>query len=120
MLYQLFYNLVNNALKFSRTDVAPLISVAATTASAADLQRAHLEQGKKYIKITVQDNGIGFNQQNAEKIFQTFSRLHSKDKYEGTGLGLALCRKIVERHKGYIFAEGKEGEGAAFHILLPQ
>ncbi len=73
----------------------------------------------EYVKIIVKDNGIGFNADHSESIFITFSRLNSKDKYEGTGLGLALCKKIVERHKGFIYADGKEGEGATFTIILP-
>jgi two-component system CheB/CheR fusion protein len=72
-----------------------------------------------YFDITLCDNGIGFNQDYAEQIFGIFSRLNAKDKFEGTGLGLALCKKIMHRHNGEIYAEGKEGEGATFHILLP-
>jgi hypothetical protein len=71
------------------------------------------------MKLVLQDNGIGFDNKDAEKIFTSFTRLHAKDKYEGTGLGLSLCKKIVERHNGCIVAEGKEGEGARFTILLP-
>jgi signal transduction histidine kinase len=67
----------------------------------------------------VEDNGIGFEPENAARIFQTFSRLNPKDKYEGTGLGLALCKKIVERHGGYIEAEGRKNEGATFVVTLP-
>ncbi len=74
---------------------------------------------ENYVRIIIKDNGIGFNLLDAEKIFKTFSRLHSKDIYEGTGLGLALCKKIVERHGGAISAEGKEMEGAIFEIILP-
>lgn len=107
LLYQLFYNLVNNALKFGRTDAAPLISV---TSTASD----------KAWKIDISDNGIGFPQNQAELIFHTFTRLNPKDRYEGTGLGLALCKKIVERHGGSITASAAEGKGATFHITLPR
>jgi signal transduction histidine kinase len=69
--------------------------------------------------VTIADNGIGFNQEYADKMFNAFTRLNSKDKYEGTGLGLALCRRIVDRHEGYIYAEGEEGVGARFYVLLP-
>ena len=106
LLYQLFYNLINNSLKFAKTNVAPHISI-------------RKEKENNYVRIKVKDNGIGFDQSYAAKIFETFSRLHPKDKYEGTGLGLALCKKIVERHGGTIEAHGKEGEGATFVITLP-
>ena len=74
----------------------------------------------QFIKITLSDNGIGFHQNQAIQIFQTFLRLNPKDKYEGSGLGLALCKKIVERHYGSIKAEGVEGKGATFHVVLPR
>lgn len=108
LLYQLFYNLVGNSLKFTRPSVAPEITIAAER--TAD---------QKCWNITVEDNGIGFDQTEAEKIFHTFSRLHPKDKYEGTGLGLALCKKIAERHGGSIEAEGLEGSGSKFTVILP-
>jgi signal transduction histidine kinase len=72
-----------------------------------------------YVQIDLKDNGIGFNQAYAERMFDVFSRLNAKDKYEGTGLGLALCKKIVHRLGGEIWAEGDEDKGAVFHILLP-
>jgi PAS domain S-box-containing protein len=119
LLHQLFYNLVNNSLKFSRAGVKPVITIRSERAGAADVAAEEgLISGKAYLKVTLQDNGIGFDQKNAGRIFGTFSRLHSKDLYEGTGLGLALCRKIVERHGGIIRAEGKEGEGATFIMYL--
>ena len=109
LIYQLFYNLINNSLKFSKESEHPVIQISATA-------------GGKYsglAEITITDNGIGFNNSYAEKIFDTFSRLNSKDMYEGTGLGLALCKKIVERHNGKIFASGKENIGAVFTTCLP-
>jgi len=105
LIYQLFYNLINNSLKFSKPG-SSLISVTSSLSANG-------------VEITVSDNGIGFDQAYSEKIFKTFSRLNSKDKYEGTGLGLALCKKIVERHKGTIRAQGKEDSGASFVISLP-
>ena len=77
-------------------------------------------KGLQYIEIIITDNGIGFDENYAEKIFATFFRLHPKDKYEGTGLGLALCKKIVERHDGFIFAQGDKNIGAQFTVLLPK
>lgn len=118
LLHQLFYNLINNALKFSKADVTPLIQIFTKKIKASDIAKDGLKD-QQYLQIEINDNGIGFDQSQAEKIFKTFSRLNSKDKYEGTGLGLALCKKIVERHGGTIKAEGKEEEGATFTIILP-
>lgn len=110
MIYQLFYNLINNAIKFSHPERQPIITIAS---------RLTTSSGRSFHEITVEDNGIGFNDVYAEAIFTTFTRLHSKDTYEGTGLGLALCKKIVERHGGSISATGIDNEGAKFTILLP-
>jgi len=110
LIYQLFYNLVNNALKFSRPEVKPVIRFDSTVIN---------RNGKDMAEITIADNGIGIDQQYAEQIFNAFARLHAKDQYEGTGLGLALCKKIVERHRGSISATGIKGEGATFTVMLP-
>jgi signal transduction histidine kinase len=118
LLHQLFYNLVNNALKFSKENVPPVISIVADAVKKSSVVNGSRKEGS-FLKLTVSDNGIGFNQGYAERIFGVFSRLNAKDKYEGTGLGLALCKKIVHRHGGEIWAEGTEGEGAVFHIILP-
>jgi PAS domain S-box-containing protein len=111
LLYQLFYNLLNNSLKFSKADTPPKIEITSTVTS---------QNSREYFVITVRDNGIGFNQEYTERIFTTFFRLNSKDKYEGTGLGLALCKKIVERHGGTITANGIKNIGAEFTIKLPK
>lgn len=110
LLYQLFYNLINNALKFSKEDKAPLIEVSSSYSR---------REGVEYLRIRVEDNGIGIDPDYSHKIFDAFTRLNTKDKYEGTGLGLALCKKIVERHHGTISAEGKIGKGTVFIIELP-
>ncbi len=110
LLYQLFYNLINNSIKFARADVPPQIQLASQTIVAGQIT---------LFRITVQDNGIGFDAEMADQIFETFTRLNSKDKYEGTGLGLSLCKKIVERHNGTIVATGSKGVGATFVITLP-
>jgi signal transduction histidine kinase len=116
LLNQLFYNLLNNSLKFSRKDVSPVINIECRRLNCAD----HLQnESHDCYEIIVEDNGIGFEPEYAEQIFETFSRLHSKTEYEGTGLGLALCRKIVDYHNGKIWAESK-GQGSAFRIILPQ
>ncbi|HZF64341.1 MAG TPA: PAS domain S-box protein, partial [Chitinophagaceae bacterium] len=119
LIYQLLYNMINNSLKFSKEDVSPLIEVTSKIAEPDKLEKLGLTESAKYVTIIIKDNGIGFNNDAAEKIFGTFTRLHAKDKFEGTGLGLALCKKIAERHGGAVYAEGKEGEGATFYILLP-
>gem|GEM_PF-1604325 len=107
LLYQLFYNLIVNALKFSSTNSAPVIGVKLKS------------QSDSFVEIVVEDNGIGFDPEYAEVIFRTFTRLHSKDKYEGTGLGLSLCKKIVERHGGRITATSDGHHGAQFTVMLP-
>jgi signal transduction histidine kinase len=104
---QLLQNLISNAVKYRRVDVAPLVRI---DAKSADLERC---------VITVVDNGIGFNQEYAEKIFKMFERLHGRGVYEGSGIGLAICRKIVERHRGTIVATSTAGEGSTFTITLP-
>jgi len=103
---QLLQNLAGNALKFHRPDVPPIVDV-----------RGELENGR--CRITVSDNGIGFEEKYADRIFTMFERLHARNRYEGTGIGLAICRKIVERHGGEIRAHGKPGEGATFVVTLP-
>jgi light-regulated signal transduction histidine kinase (bacteriophytochrome) len=120
LIYQLFYNLVNNSLKFAREGVPSVIELSAEMATAEELANAGINSKRQYLRLQLRDNGIGFGNEEAKTIFGTFTRLHAKDKYEGTGLGLSLCRKIVERHGGAIWAEGKQGEGAVFTILLPE
>lgn len=110
LIYQLFYNLINNALKFAKTEGIPLITVESAFVGAHE---------QKMAKIVITDNGIGLDPDYVHKIFDVFSRLNAKDEYEGTGLGLALCKKIVQRHHGTIEATGVKGESAIFTILLP-
>jgi signal transduction histidine kinase len=120
LLYQLFYNLINNALKFSRAGVSPVITISSRTVKVAELENfLALSPETEYAEIVISDNGIGFDQAYAERIFKTFTRLNAKDKYEGTGLGLSLCKKIVLRHHGSISATGMPGEGASFKVVLP-
>lgn len=117
---QLFYNLLSNALKFRREEVAPVIRISAVPLPP-DKVRTYpgLPENKHYIEIRFADNGIGFDEEFSEQIFQIFERLHSVDEFEGTGVGLALCKKIVENHHGHILATSKKGEGASFVIVLP-
>lgn len=115
---QLFFNLIANALKFTEKDPVITISYENVDAHSLSFENAHTF-ADRYHKISVVDNGIGFDQQFGEIIFNMFQRLHNKHEYSGTGIGLALCRKIAENHNGFIHAEGKPGKGAAFYIYLP-
>jgi light-regulated signal transduction histidine kinase (bacteriophytochrome) len=116
LIYQLFYNLINNSLKFRNIEIDPVINL-----SRSELTNEEQgEFGVDYFKINLTDNGIGFDQAYAEKIFESFTRLHPKDKFEGTGLGLALCRKILLRHNGFIKASGELHKGTIFSIFLPK
>jgi PAS domain S-box-containing protein len=117
---QLLYNLLGNGLKFSKEGAKPVIEISSRILSREDtVQLPNLNSSWNYREIIVSDNGIGFDQQFAKRVFVIFQRLHSVGKFEGTGIGLALCKKIVDHHNGEIFAISKEGEGSAFHIILP-
>ncbi|MFL5748278.1 MAG: PAS domain S-box protein [Niastella sp.] len=117
--HQLFLNLLSNALKFARPGVDPYIEVHSELVEGNGLPDIPGEVTKGYYHLSVSDNGIGFDPEQSEKIFEMFYRLHGRTIYEGTGLGLAICKKIVENHKGIIAAEGRQNEGAVFHIYLP-
>ncbi len=121
LLHQLFYNLINNSLKFSKPDIAPVIKITCITQQGMHPMVNKLLNGSDipYHHICIEDNGIGFDPAYTEKMFEIFSRLNARSKYEGTGLGLALCKKIIHRHHGEIYAEGKENEGAVFHLFFP-
>ena len=114
-LRQLFMNLMSNSLKFRKDTVSPLIRVAAEEGT---MELASGEEVAACI-LTFADNGIGFENKYADRIFTIFQRLHSRAEFEGTGIGLATCRKIVERHHGSIRADAAAGEGATFRITLP-
>ncbi len=114
---QLLQNLIGNALKFHREKVAPVVTVQGRAGRSRQL-----DDGKTLVQcweIEVRDNGIGFEEKNSERIFVPFQRLHSRDEYEGTGMGLAICRKIVERHGGSITVRSVPGRGSTFRITLP-
>lgn len=110
-MHQLFLNLINNALKFHRPNEIPEVRISTKILDA--------EKGKKLCEISVQDNGIGFEEKYLDRIFTIFQRLHGRQEYEGTGVGLAVCRKIVDRHGGTITAKSNPGEGATFVVTLP-
>jgi len=117
---QLFQNLLSNALKFNREGVSPHISISSRMIAAEEIA-AHpqLENGTQYGEIRITDNGIGFAPTYAKKIFVIFQRLHGRGEYEGSGIGLALCQKIVTAHHGVIYADSEEGKGATFVVILP-
>ena len=120
-MYQLFQNLFTNALKFTKPEVSVVISVKCEMASPLEIKESSiLFPFINYYKITVNDNGIGLEDEYAERIFALFQRLHGRSEYEGTGLGLAICRKIVEGHQGQIKANGALGVGTQFTIYLPE
>jgi PAS domain S-box-containing protein len=108
---QLILNLLSNALKFQSPGAAPVVRIQARSITAVS--------GEELCELTVQDNGIGFDEKYLEKIFAVFQRLHGRSEYEGTGVGLAVCRRIVDRHHGSITAKSKPGEGATFIVTLP-
>jgi PAS domain S-box-containing protein len=116
---QLFTNLVGNALKFTKPNEAPRLHVGCTMLSQQAVLDLGLEENRCYYDLAFKDNGIGFSEQYAEQIFVIFQRLHGRHLYGGTGIGLALCRRIVNNHQGVIYAASKENEGAVFHVVLP-
>jgi PAS domain S-box-containing protein len=120
-LYQLFYNIINNSLKFSNPHVPPHLAISTRTLPPEEVSlHASLNPSLEHVEILVKDNGIGFAQQYAEQIFTIFQRLNDRQAYTGTGIGLALCKKIVNNHHGHIYAVSEEAAGAAFYVVLPR
>lgn len=120
-ILQLFINLISNSFKYSKANVKPIIKIECEKVRAKDYQAIFRINGeKKYYKFTFTDNGLGFEQIQAENIFILFNRLHHKTEYSGTGIGLAICKKIVENHGGFIIAAGTPNEGAIFTFFLPE
>ncbi|MEB3338392.1 MAG: ATP-binding protein, partial [Leptolyngbyaceae bacterium] len=116
---QLFQNLISNALKFHRSSVPPVIKIKSHTFTS-NIPASMKQVGQQeFCQIQVIDNGIGFDEKYLDRIFIMFQRLHSRSEYEGTGVGLAICRKIVERHSGSITATSVPGEGTTFLVILP-
>lgn len=110
LIHQFFYNLIHNAVKFSKADQPPRVIITSAVINV---------DGIESVEIKIKDNGIGLDPIYAEKIFDAFERLHSKDQFEGNGLGLALCKKIAKRHNGTIIANGEKDNGAEFIVTLP-
>ena len=118
-IQQLFTNLIGNSLKYSKQEVIPIIKVSVSKVFAGEEPLITRKTKKEYFKLVFSDNGIGFEQKYAEKIFTLFNRLHARTEYDGTGIGLAICKKIVENHNGYIYAESEPGKGADFTVFIP-
>jgi light-regulated signal transduction histidine kinase (bacteriophytochrome) len=116
---QLMYNLISNSLKFSKKNETPLIKIQCIINAGAKLNNEKLSDNLQYVHISISDNGIGFEPQYKEKIFEVFQRLHLHEEYSGTGIGLAIVKKIIENHHGFIAAESELNKGATFHIFLP-
>lgn len=120
LMIPLFSNLIGNALKYRKKDTAPVINIYALREDEEDTGNTLAgKMGGKFYRIYIEDNGIGFDQKYGEQIFEMFVRLHGNKEYEGTGIGLALCKQIVEHHQGYIAALSKEKVGSTFIISLP-
>ena len=117
---QLFINLIGNSLKYSRPDVTPEIKIESEKVNSSDYPDLLEPNVKKFHKITFTDNGMGFDPQFKETIFVLFQRLHSKTDYPGTGIGLAICKKIVDNHKGHIIADSTPNKGSVFTVFLPE
>ena len=117
---QLFKNLFENSIRFRKKDIPATIRLSAGPLEEEAMRIWDLQGNKNYFKIDVTDMGIGFKQEDAEKIFHPFVRLHGKSNFPGHGIGLAICRKITDIHQGIIYAEGRENEGARFILILPE
>jgi signal transduction histidine kinase len=119
---QLFYNLLGNALKFTRPGEPPRIEVSAEDIGHDELPKILKKSNPQiqYARITFRDQGIGFDNSEADQIFEVFRRLHTRETYQGSGIGLALCRRIVQNHSGHLFAASQPGQGSTFTIIIPK
>jgi len=119
LVYQLFINIISNSIKYSKPDVPPEITISYSVPKSNEIAKVGGDLQRSYCKIRITDNGIGFSQMDSKRIFEPFMRLHTKDKYEGSGIGLAICKKIMVQHKGFITAESTLGSGSAFNVYFP-
>jgi signal transduction histidine kinase len=117
---QLFNNLIGNALKFRKKDVQPEININCRKLTHKEKSDLFLPFNQVFFKIDVVDNGIGFESVYSERIFEIFQRLHGKTEYAGSGIGLSICKKIVENHDGIIYATSEPGKGSIFSVILPE
>jgi light-regulated signal transduction histidine kinase (bacteriophytochrome) len=119
LIVDLLQHLLSNSLKFQKNDVAPHIFITTAILNGKEINDPDALADKNYLRVSVEDNGMGFEQKDAERIFQMFQRLNDKNAYPGTGIGLALCRKIMQLHNGFISAESEVGKGSIFHCYFP-
>jgi len=117
LMRSLFQNLISNSLKYSKKNTKPIIRISSEIAFERNKNEQNVKE--KYCRIHITDNGIGFDQKDSEQIFSIFKRLHFNNEFEGTGIGLAICKKITEQHNGFISARSKLNEGSTFIISLP-
>ena len=118
-LEQLFQNLISNSIKFARPDVPPVINISADAVSGSSLNYPSAQKNINYTRIRFADNGIGFDQQYEDRIFNIFQRLNNREAYEGNGIGLSIVKKISEAHGGFVIASGESGGGAVFAVYIP-
>ena len=116
---QIFQNLLSNSIKFGKPNIPVKVRITHKFLDHDAVNDPHLQKAKKYLKLVWEDNGIGFDNEYAGKIFEIFQRLHGKTEYEGTGIGLAICKKILENHGGVIYASGQANTGATFTMIFP-
>ncbi|HMJ70398.1 MAG TPA: ATP-binding protein [Cyclobacteriaceae bacterium] len=115
----LFHNLLSNSLKFTKEGIRPEITVTHRTLGPGESHALYGLPKRSHIEITINDNGIGFDNRHSDRIFAVFQRLHNKDAYDGTGIGLAICRKVMKNHEGVILGRGQEGKGSEFVVVVP-
>lgn len=120
LIRQLFYNLLSNALKFKRKEKKAIIHISSKKIEPASVNKEKYIRNVTYYQISVSDNGIGFDNQYANDIFKVFKRLHSNEDFEGTGVGLSICKKIIDKHRGYLTALSNRNEGSTFLLELPE
>jgi len=121
LMKQLFHNLISNAVKFRKEDIEPIVYIEAKKVNGSDHpQPVSLNGAHKYYKVSITDNGIGFDPKYSDEIFMVFKRLNSYHEFEGTGVGLSICKKIVEKHHGSIKAQSEPGKGSTFSFVLPE
>ncbi len=119
-IQQLFSNLISNAIKFAQPESIPEIRISGRLLGYDDKKKNGLSEWQGFVEVRVQDNGIGFEKEYEERIFKIFQRLHGKSEYPGSGIGLAICKKIIDHHKGLIYAESERGKGSSFIFILPE
>jgi signal transduction histidine kinase len=118
-MHQLLLNILSNSLKFAKADINAVIHVSSEFLTGLQKNEYDLDLHQEYVHLLLEDNGIGFEMEFADAIFMPFKRLHGRSEYQGTGIGLAICKKVVQNHKGLIWAVSSPGNGAALHIVLP-